>query len=165
MRNSAYSLHMKPDNENPAERAHPEACPLCSVITHASDSNDDGICVRCLGPRAIAPSATGKPDNLLFQRDQNWWAIWTPEGDRVSFEDAYPALADDADLPRAAILVDIFARLNDGKPFPFHVIPPGAQIGADGWPAESETRIIDRTSNLDAADVVGGELALHGVAS
>lgn len=30
-------------------------CPSCSQPTHASESNDDGVCVVCLGDAAVSP--------------------------------------------------------------------------------------------------------------
>lgn len=81
-----------------------------------------------------------RPNDLLFQTDGQWWFVWTPAGDPVMFEDAYATADDmsdvDAGTPRAAILRDVFARLNDGEPFPFTVIDRGVRICRDGWPCE-----------------------------
>lgn len=33
-------------------------CPSCGAVTHASDSNDDGVCSGCLGDAAIWPDET-----------------------------------------------------------------------------------------------------------
>lgn len=41
-----------------ADRAHTPrvpTCPKCSRPTHASDSNDHGVCAECLGGKAIRP--------------------------------------------------------------------------------------------------------------
>lgn len=80
------------------------------------------------------------PNDLLFQTDGQWWFVWTPKDDPITFEDAYTTADDmsdvDANQPRTAILLDVFARLNDGKPFPFTVINRSVRICCDGWPCE-----------------------------
>lgn len=78
------------------------------------------------------------PANLLFQTDGQWWSVWTPAGDPVRFDDAYLTSDDlsDLDAPRAGILADVFARLNEGQPFPVTIVPRGKKIGPDGWPTD-----------------------------
>ena len=52
--------------------------------------------------------------------------------------DLSPRLLKEHHLPAAfaAILLDVFARLNNGQPMPFTVIDRGVRVCRDGWPCE-----------------------------
>jgi hypothetical protein len=43
-------------------------CPRCQQPTHASESNDDGVCAKCLGNTAIRPMLEGDELDAAIRR-------------------------------------------------------------------------------------------------
>jgi hypothetical protein len=87
-------------------------------------------------PMADAGENTNSNGNgmLMFQTDGQWWFVWETEGGR---QDAYTVSDDlgDLDMPRAAIVEDVFRRWYGGVAQTYVVVDRGVLIGEDGWPA------------------------------
>lgn len=68
-----------------------ERCTKCSKPTHASESNDDGVCVECLGDEAITPSDDDERDAPEII-DEMMYVIeggdCSPGGKELTFEES-----------------------------------------------------------------------------
>jgi hypothetical protein len=53
-------------------------CPTCQHPTHATESNDDGVCVECLGNSAILPADEITADTITDEQIRELRATCAP---------------------------------------------------------------------------------------